>query len=94
MNVSTPQGLLDFCGKVAVITGAGSGIGRGIAVRFAQAGANVVIHYRKSESGARALTVEIADLGRSAKKGLRRLPRTELDQKASGARRPLVHQGS
>ena len=66
MDVPPPQELLDFSGKAAVITGAGSGIGRGIAFRFAQAGANVLIHYRKSESGARALAAEIAHLGRKA----------------------------
>ena len=66
MDVPPLQELLDFSGKVAVITGAGSGIGRGIAVRFAQAGANMVIHYRKSESGARALAEEITDFGRKA----------------------------
>lgn len=38
MNVT-----FNFKGYTAVITGAGSGIGQGIAVRFAQAGANVVV---------------------------------------------------
>jgi glucose 1-dehydrogenase len=35
-------------GKVAVITGSGQGIGRGIALRFAQEGARVVINYPHS----------------------------------------------
>lgn len=34
---------MDFAGHVAIITGAGSGIGEGIALRFAEAGASVVI---------------------------------------------------
>ena len=69
--------LLDFSGKVVVVTGAGSGVGSGIATRFAEAGAAVVVHYRQSEAGAlavqktiagrggKAITVQ-ADLGRQA----------------------------
>ena len=62
-------------GKVAVITGASRGIGRAIALQFAQAGAKVVVSSRKLEnvqavaseiasSGGEALTVE-AHVGRS-----------------------------
>lgn len=35
--------------KTALITGAGSGIGQAIAVKFAQAGANVLITGRKEQ---------------------------------------------
>ena len=34
---------INFNGKVAVVTGAARGIGRAVAVAFADAGANVVI---------------------------------------------------
>jgi NAD(P)-dependent dehydrogenase (short-subunit alcohol dehydrogenase family) len=44
--------LLDLSGKVALVTGAGSGLGGAIALRFAEAGARVAVHYRKSLAGA------------------------------------------
>ena len=46
MTDSTNKSLAD---KVAIITGGGSGIGRGIAVRMAQAGANVVLAGRRPD---------------------------------------------
>src|ERR1051326_6115381 len=49
-------------GKVAVITGAGSGIGRAIALRFAQAGASVRI-LDINQSAGEAVAKEIADMG-------------------------------
>jgi NAD(P)-dependent dehydrogenase (short-subunit alcohol dehydrogenase family) len=45
----TIEGKKDFSGKVAFITGAGSGIGRATAVAFAREGANVVIGYVTKE---------------------------------------------
>ncbi len=41
-----------FAGKVAIVTGAGQGIGRGIALRLAREGAQVVIAEYNAESGA------------------------------------------
>ncbi len=47
-------------GKVALITGAGRRIGRAIALRFAESGATVAVHYRSSQSEADAVVAEIA----------------------------------
>jgi NAD(P)-dependent dehydrogenase (short-subunit alcohol dehydrogenase family) len=63
MTLPSVQSLLNFSGKVAVITGSGSGLGRGIALRFAEAGASVVVHYRSSESGAQGIVQQIIEGG-------------------------------
>ena len=54
----------DLSGKVVVVTGAGSGIGSGIAIRFAEAGANVVVHYFRSSNSAKDVVSKIEALGR------------------------------
>ena len=43
MNFKPPSELLDFSDKTVIVTGGGAGVGAGIARRFAQAGANIVI---------------------------------------------------
>jgi len=42
---------MDFTGKVALITGAGNGIGRAAALAFAKAGAKVVVVDRDADGG-------------------------------------------
>jgi 3-oxoacyl-[acyl-carrier protein] reductase len=46
-------------GKTALVTGAGKGIGREIALRLARDGAFVFVHYGKSREGAEAVLAEI-----------------------------------
>jgi NAD(P)-dependent dehydrogenase (short-subunit alcohol dehydrogenase family) len=52
-------------GKVAIVTGGGSGIGRGIVLAMAQEGANVVIPDIQPENAER-VAKEVASLGRQA----------------------------
>jgi len=52
--------------KVALITGASRGIGRAIALKFAQNGANVIINYSSSQSQAENLKEEIEKIGTKA----------------------------
>ena len=53
-------------GKVSIVTGAGRGIGRGIALRLAQEGAKVVINRRGSAEGAEATARLIREAGGEA----------------------------
>lgn len=54
-------------GKIALITGATRGIGRGIALVFAQQGAHVAFTYSSSEAAAKTLEQELIKLGVQAK---------------------------
>ena len=53
-------------GKVALVTGAGTGIGRATALALADAGANVLVHYASSKEDAELVAKLVRDLGRQA----------------------------
>jgi len=55
-----------LAGQVALVTGAARGIGRAIAHKLAQGGADVAVNYYNSHDEAEALCVEMRALGRRA----------------------------
>jgi len=58
------MGRLD--GRVALVTGAGRGFGRAIALAFGREGADVAVNYNASAAGAKEVVGEIEKLGRRA----------------------------
>jgi NAD(P)-dependent dehydrogenase (short-subunit alcohol dehydrogenase family) len=61
MNPSIAR-LLDLSGKTAIVTAAGQGMGRGIARRLAETGANIVVSHRHAEA-AEEVADELRALG-------------------------------
>jgi NAD(P)-dependent dehydrogenase (short-subunit alcohol dehydrogenase family) len=55
-----------FEGKCVLVTGAGTGFGSALALRAAQEGARVGVHYNSSKGGAEATASRIRDLGGEA----------------------------
>ena len=56
--------MMKLTGKVALVTSGSQGLGKAIAIRLAQEGANVVINYRSNPEGAEETLAAIRTLGR------------------------------
>jgi glucose 1-dehydrogenase len=81
--------MIDLSGRVALITGASRGIGRGCAMEMAKAGADVVVNYNQHPEDAAEVVGQVEKLGRRAvaikanvgeRPAVDRLVRTALDQ--------------
>jgi len=57
---------MDIQKKVALVTGAARGIGRGIAIGLAKEGANVIVNYRSRPDAAEEVVEEIRKMGQEA----------------------------
>lgn len=62
-----PESCQTLAGKTAVVTGASSGIGQAVAVAFAAAGADVLVHARGNTEGAEATAAAVRSAGQNAK---------------------------
>lgn len=58
--------MFNLTGKVALVTGASRGIGKGIAISLAQAGADVAVNYTSNPNKAEETVAAVKELGRNA----------------------------
>jgi len=64
--MSTSRNPYSLEGKLVLVTGAGTGIGQGVALQVARQGADVVLHYATSAQGAFDNVAQIKAVGRRA----------------------------
>lgn len=60
------SGNLALSGKRALVTGSGVRLGRAMALRLAEEGCDLIIHYHSSDAGARATAEQVSAAGRRA----------------------------
>ncbi|MPZ98757.1 MAG: SDR family oxidoreductase [Dehalococcoidia bacterium] len=58
--------MADLSGRKALVTGGGRGIGRGICVQLARAGADVAVNYHSNDAAAAEVAEQVRALGRQA----------------------------
>jgi len=63
-DIAVPEKSLS--GKVALVTGAAKRIGRSVALRLAEEGADVIVNYRHSKDAAEEVVAQITAMGRRA----------------------------
>lgn len=78
-------------GKVAIVTGASRGIGRGIAIELAKEGAAIVINYSKDDEGAEETYKMLTDIGVSAIKLKRNI--TNFNETEDIVKETIKHYG-
>ena len=69
---------MKLAGKVALVTGAGRGIGRAIALRLAQEGAGLVVHFGNSRQGADEVVQTISKQGGKSLPTAQQTPRVPI----------------
>jgi len=57
---------MNLKGKVALVTGAGTGVGKGIALELAREGVKIAVNYNSSEQGAQDTKEKVESLGSEA----------------------------
>ncbi len=60
---------MELAGKIALVTGGAVRVGRAIALALAREGANMAVHYGRSEDAARAVKTEIEAMARAEEGG-------------------------
>ena len=53
-------------GKLALVTGASKGLGRAIALRFGESGADVAVNFNTDRAGGEAVAERIREMGRES----------------------------